>query len=113
MFGTAAERACAVLEDACAEVGLEHRGIATIEVMTDRYLREVIDQPPETYAGVSEVASLLGVSRQRVAELRAKEGFPAPIAEVSSGPVWKVSSLNLFLRDWARKPGRPRKTATG
>ena len=110
-FGDVAERAVAIFLEACAEVGLEHDGIASLEVMTDRYLVASAEQPAETYAGVSEVAALLGVSRQRVAELRSKAGFPSPVAELSSGPVWKVSSLNLFLRDWERKPGRPRKVA--
>lgn len=110
-FGDVAERAGAIFLEACAEVGLDHDGIASVEVMTERYLDAFVEQPPEAYAGVSEVARLLGVSRQRVAELRSKAGFPSPIAELSSGPVWTVSSLTLFLRDWARKPGRPRKAS--
>jgi len=111
-FGDVADRASAIFLEACAEVGLDHDGIASVAVMTERYVDAFVEQPPETYAGVSEVAALFGVSRQRVAELRSKAGFPSPIAELSSGPVWKVSSLNLFLRDWTRKPGRPRKVAS-
>jgi hypothetical protein len=80
--------------------------------MTDPYLERHLNQEPERYAGVSEVAALLGVSRQRVAELRHKRGFPAPIAEISAGPIWEISSLNLFLEGWQRKPGRPRKAKT-
>jgi len=98
--------------EACEQVGIEHGGIARVDLMTDAYLDRWLALEPERYAGVSEIAALFGVSRQRVAELRAKPGFPAPVAELSSGPVWKVSSLRLFLEAWDRRPGRPRKTKT-
>jgi hypothetical protein len=96
-------------ERACRQVGITHGGIARVDVMTDPYLDRWLTREPERYAGVTEVAALLGVSRQRVAELRGKRGFPAPIAEISAGPIWAVSSLNRFLETWERRPGRPRK----
>jgi hypothetical protein len=96
-------------ETACRRVGIEHRGIARVDVMTDSYFDRWLTREPERFAGVTEVAALLGVSRQRVAELRMKPGFPAPVAELASGPVWRVSSLNRFLETWDRRPGRPRK----
>jgi len=65
--------------------------------------------------GVSEVAELLGVSRQRVSELAKVDYFPKPLAHLKSGPVWDRVSLTHFLEDWDRSPrrkaGRPRKTA--
>ena len=97
-------------ERACSQVGITHGGIARVDAMTDPYLDRSLTREPERYAGVSEVAAILGVSRQRVAELRHKRGFPAPIAEISAGPIWEVSSLNTFLDTWERRPGRPRKT---
>ena len=60
-------------------------------------------------AGLQEVAEFLGVSKQRVAEPRVRPDFPAPVAELAAGPVWAVSSLNRFLAEWPRRPGRPRK----
>lgn len=113
--GTPAEAvrlATEAFAEACEQVGIEHGGIARVDLMTDAYLDRWLALEPERYAGVSEIAALFGVSRQRVAELRAKPGFPAPVAELSSGPVWKVSSLRLFLEAWDRRPGRPRKTKT-
>lgn len=65
--------------------------------------------------GVTEVAGLLKVSRQRVSALAKTEYFPAPLARLSSGPVWDRTSLTHFLEAWdrtpRRKPGRPKKTA--
>jgi hypothetical protein len=95
--------------DACGELHLSHRGIARIDLLTDAYLEREIDREPERYLGVTEVARELGVSRQRVSELRSRPGFPAPIAEIAAGPVWKASSLTRFLESWERKPGRPRR----
>lgn len=105
----AVRRAVEVFEAACERVGIAHGCIARVDTMADAYLDRHLEEEPERFAGVSEVAALIGVSRQRVAELRAKPGFPAPVAELSAGPIWKVSSLNRFLREWERRPGRPRR----
>jgi hypothetical protein len=104
----AARATVETFEAACVQAGIVHDGIARVDVMSDPYLDRWIEQPPERYAGVSEVAALLGVSRQRVAQLRSKRGFPAPVAELRSGPVWNASSFGLFLEEWERRPGRPR-----
>ena len=105
----ATRRAVETFEAACEQVGIVHGGIARVDTMTDQYLDRWITQEPKRYAGVSEVADLLGVSRQRVAQLRTKPGFPAPIAELRSGPIWDAASLGLFLEEWERRPGRPRR----
>lgn len=57
--------------------------------------------------GASEVAALLGVSRQRVHQLREHEGFPVPLVEVAMGLLWDERAVLKFDRDWARRPGRP------
>ena len=106
---TVTGRALRTFDDACTKAGLSHHGIARIEVMTERYLDRDLTREPETYLGVSEVARELRVSRQRVSELRTSEAFPAPIAELAAGPVWKGSSLKRFVAGWDRRPGRPRK----
>lgn len=52
--------------------------------------------------GTAEIAALLGVSRQRVLVLAKHRDFPAPLAVLSMGKVWRASDV----RTWAR--GRPR-----
>src|SRR5579883_2427966 len=49
---------------------------------------------------------LLKVSRQRVSALAKTEYFPAPLARLSSGPVWDRTSLTHFLEAWDRTPRR-------
>jgi hypothetical protein len=108
VLGQTVDEACSIFLEACDEVGLEHGGIARLDLQTIAYLDRSLEQPAETFAGAAEVAELFGVSRQRVHELRRKRGFPAPAAELAAGPVWRVSTLQRFLAEWERKPGRPR-----
>jgi predicted DNA-binding transcriptional regulator AlpA len=65
---------------------------------------------PANLMGATEVATYLGVSRQRVLELRQKNpAFPEPVQQLKSGPVWDRTEIDSFLDSWERKPGRPRK----
>lgn len=105
----AAEKAMEVFAEYVASVGARGRvKFARIDVMTEAYEERWLNEPPESYVGVAEVAELFSVSRARVSELRRQRGFPAPIAELAAGPVWHLSSLQRFLSEWPRKPGRPR-----
>jgi hypothetical protein len=53
-------------------------------------------------AGRTEIAEMLGVSRQRARDLTDRADFPAPIAEMRRGPIWKVSDVEA----WAKRVGR-------
>ena len=61
--------------------------------------------------GVAEIAELLGVSRQRVNQLViADQSFPAPVAELSAGRIWKREAIIRWARDSGRlrdEPGSP------
>ncbi len=107
----AGDRAAQLFRAACKEASITIEGIALLEVMDEEYQERWLEEPGIELAGVSEIAELLGVSRQRIRELRTQEGFPAPLAELKSGPVWSLASLDLFRRSWSRKPGRPRSYA--
>jgi hypothetical protein len=100
-----------LIESVLETVGLtwDLRRTIHIEITEHEALAEEIDEPAETFHGVTEVAQLLGVSKQRVSELRTSAAFPAPIAELAAGPVWAGSSLRRFVESWSRKPGRPRR----
>jgi predicted DNA-binding transcriptional regulator AlpA len=58
-------------------------------------------------AGVSEVAQILGVSRQRARQLADDPRFPKPVAVLMSGPVWIAADVRAFLKTWPRRTGRP------
>ncbi|HEV3231792.1 MAG TPA: hypothetical protein VG245_06030 [Candidatus Dormibacteraeota bacterium] len=63
--------------------------------------------------GVAELATLLGVSRQRVSQLGDSNAFPRPVAQLAAGPVWLRQHVGRFVETWNRQPGRPRKAALG
>ena len=96
---------------ACEILGLEHGGLARVAIAASEMLTLENDQPSEELYGVTELARTLGVSRQRLAELRTRQDFPSPIVELAAGPVWTGSSLRRFEAVWERKPGRPRRSA--
>lgn len=52
--------------------------------------------------GLTEIATLLGVSRQRAGQLAAAEGFPVPAARLAAGPVWE----RVDVEAWAKTAGR-------
>ena len=103
-----------LLTDALREVGIPADRLLEREISArDVDLQaEDLARPPDRYVGVSEVAEILGVSRQRASELRTRPGFPAPIADLASGPVWTRGSLDRFISTWERRPGRPARSST-
>lgn len=59
--------------------------------------------------GLSEIASILGVSRQRAGQLvRDYEDFPSPVAELASGRIWATEAVQAWAKAHpVRAPGRP------
>lgn len=57
---------------------------------------------PEHLMGVTEIAQLLGVTRQRVHQLRQLDDFPEPTATLAAGAIW----LRADIEAWARETGR-------
>lgn len=60
--------------------------------------------------GVSEVAEVLGISRQRVSKLRERPDFPDPIGELAQGPIWDLEAVEGWHGSGLRQSsaGRPR-----
>ena len=58
-------------------------------------------------AGVKELGVILGVSRQRAAQLGETPGFPSPVADLASGRIWRVQDVRLWA-ETRRRGGRPR-----
>lgn len=47
--------------------------------------------------GSYEIASALGVTRQRVHQLADQPGFPAPIARLHAGAIWDATDINEWI----------------
>lgn len=66
--------------------------------------------------GISEIAQMLGVSRQRAVQLvGGYDDFPAPNATLAAGRIWERNQVEAWMaKHPERKPGRPtRKSRTG
>ncbi len=50
--------------------------------------------------GTSEVAEVLGVSKQRIASLRKDADFPEPFLRLASTPLWAREDVESFLAKW-------------
>lgn len=97
---------------ALAKADVNRFDVARGEVVrTDIADAELEEPNTPDLAGMSEVSGLLGVSKQRVDQLRARADFPHPLADLASGPVWDRKQLAHFQANWSRRPGRPRKAA--
>jgi predicted DNA-binding transcriptional regulator AlpA len=60
--------------------------------------------------GVSEIAALFGVARNTAWRWSREETFPAPAAELASGPIWKRVDIERWHRErQPSKGGRPPK----
>lgn len=54
------------------------------------------------YMGSAEIAALFDVTRQRVQQLINKPDFPAPVADLAMGKVWRTEDV----RAWGVKTNR-------
>lgn len=79
-----------------------------LEIVTEREHRRRAEAftTPELMSA-AEIADELGISRQRVHQLRSTAGFPAPLADLRGGAVWDAVAVRKFAQTWERKPGRP------
>lgn len=57
--------------------------------------------------GVTEVAQLLGITRQHAHRVVRRADFPAPVATLASGRVWLAEDVEGWEVAHRRKPGRP------
>lgn len=57
---------------------------------------------PDHLLGQTEIADLLGVSRQRAQQLYKEGKLPVPYDTLAMGPVW----LKADIEAWAREAGR-------
>ncbi len=108
--GAAAVIGAALVQEAAKSTRMPELPIVRLELIEDSELERELQRPTfPNLLGVGELANLLGVSKQRASELARSSGFARPFAELASGPVWLEPNVQRFIRDWERKPGRPKK----
>lgn len=104
----AAKFAVGLVTAAARKAGLPPWPVVKLEVTEWERFDAELDQPnTPDLVGITELAELVGVTRQRASTLARHPGFPEPLAELAAGPVWDLRMVERFVRSWARKPGRP------
>ena len=79
-----------------------------IEVLTEaEYERQALAPSAPDIVSAAEAADILGISRQRLHQLRRHPRFPAPLYQLRTGPLWTRDAIEWFAGVWDRKPGRP------
>ncbi len=107
----AAKNATHLFAQAAACVGLPAVPIIAVEVLTEEEFCRRLEMPvvPQL-VGITEIAELADVSRQRASALQKRPGFPAPVASLRAGPVWALGQVTRFIDEWPRRNGRPKST---
>lgn len=105
------DAACQAKEFVAAVV---HEDPTGMEILREQEYTHRAEAPtmPELMSA-AEIADELGVSRQRVHQLRENSAFPTPLAELRGGAVWDARAVRAFGSDWERRPGRPRAAVSG
>lgn len=57
--------------------------------------------------GASEIAKLLGVTRQRVQQLSKDPSFPEPVAQLGLGAVWRTEDVQRWIDQHRPAPPAP------
>jgi hypothetical protein len=98
-------KALRVWKRAVATAGLPAWPVVHVEVLTIAEQDRIQALPHPELVGVSEIAGLLGTTRNRAWQVTRKPDFPQPLAELAGGPVWALSMVSRFLDEWRRRPG--------
>lgn len=100
------------VERRLANDGLDGRVVSGRAMTEDLHEAEALRPDTPELLAATDVAELLGVSRQRVHQLHTEHPqFPEPYQRLGSGPIWTRPAIEAFDRAWARKPGRPAKAS--
>lgn len=79
-----------------------------IQVLAEaEYERQALAPSAPDIVSAAEAADILGISRQRLHQLRRHRRFPAPLYQLRTGPLWTRDAIMWFASVWDRKPGRP------
>lgn len=81
---------------------------ASVRALTQAAAEERLRQPlVPPLVGHADIAEMLAVSRQRAAQLAARDDFPPAVAQIKAGPLRLRSQVEAWAKGWERKGGRP------
>lgn len=85
-----------------------HAELVKVELMTEDRREVEAQRPPlPELLAATDIAKVLGVSRQRVSQLhREHRDFPEPVVHTGAGSLWVRAAVDRFSELWDRRPGR-------
>lgn len=97
---------------AVEKVSLPNWPVVRLEVLTDDEVDRDLARPtlPDMVSG-QVAADILGVTRQRLHQLRDNPRFPSPLIDQPGAILWARAAIEAFDQSWTRKPGRPAATS--
>lgn len=106
----ALDRAHSVVLGYAEKAGLPHWPLVHVEILTDDEADRELATPtlPDLVSG-PEIVDLLGISRQRLHQLRDNPRFPEPLIDRPGATMWARAAIDNFAAAWERRPGRPRR----
>lgn len=93
--------------------GLGDRGSATVTAKTRRACLAALRRKAglgaltvevlPSLVGVAEAAAIMGWDKRRVITYLGRGSFPAPVAALASGRVWKRDDVEAYAAAWRRR----------
>ncbi len=62
----------------------------------------LVSRPVAELVGTAEIAAMIGVTQQRVHQLKRQPDFPEPLAVLTGITIWRRADVE----EWARRTGR-------
>lgn len=103
--GAAMTKALRLWRRAVGAARLPEWSVVRAELLTAAELDAALARPQPVLVGVSEIAGLLGTTRNRAWQVTRKPDFPRPLADLAGGPVWALPMVERFLEEWPRRRG--------
>ena len=69
---------------------------AVVTIRDNGQVQTVVIQPDTGLVGLTEIADIFGVSRQRVGQLTKRDDFPGPLGTTKAGSVWLRARIEVY-----------------
>lgn len=81
--------------------------LTSLEILSEAAFQASLEAPEiPDLVGLTEIAEMAGVSRQRANAIVKQDSFPAPVLTLAAGQFRTRAAVQNWVENWTRKPGR-------
>lgn len=81
--------------------------ISSLEILSEDAFQTSLEEPEiPDLVGLTEIAEMAGVSRQRANAIVKQDSFPTPVLTLAAGQFRTRAAVQNWVNNWTRKPGR-------